>query len=209
MTRQASPDAGDGPRPDGERSDGGRPTRERPSDELPDGPARRNFVAAAAAVVVGGLAAFAPVAASVVALFDPLRRKGDAAEMVPVTRLSVLPTDGRPRKFAVTADRTDAWTTVRDTPIGAVYLRRSGERVEAFNVICPHAGCFVNLADDGTGFACPCHDSRFALDGSVSDPASPAPRGLDTLDVEIREGGEIWVRFQNFRTGRKEKTPVA
>lgn len=205
MTRQASPDPGG--------ASAGHPGPEGADDpaygDAPGGPARRNFLAAVGAVVVGGLAALAPVAASLTALLDPLRRRGGAVDMLPVTRLSVLPADGRPRKFTVTADRTDAWTTLRDTPIGAVYLRRAGEEVQAFNVICPHAGCFVNVADDGSGFACPCHNSRFALDGAVSDPASPAPRGLDSLDVEIRDGDEVWVRFQNFRTGRKEKTPVA
>jgi hypothetical protein len=28
-----------------------------------------------------------------------------------------------------------------EVPIGAVYLRRTGNQVEALNVVCPHAGC--------------------------------------------------------------------
>jgi len=50
--------------------------------------------------------------------------------------------------------------------------------------------------------------AEFALDGHISDPNSPAWRGMDTLPVEIRDG-QIWVKFQNFRAGRAEKIPVA
>jgi hypothetical protein len=31
---------------------------------------------------------------------------------------------------------------------------------------------------------------------------------LDALDVELR-GNEVWVKFQNFEAGRREKIPVA
>ncbi len=174
----------------------------------PDGRPRRSFLAALGAVAVGGLAAFAPVAAAVVSVFDPLRKRSADRDFVRVTRLSVLPADGRPRKFTITDDLVDGWTTYQDSPIGAVYLRREGDSVQALNVVCPHAGCFVNIAPSGEGFACPCHKSQFALDGSVSDPSSPAPRGLDSLNVEVRDDGGVYVRFQNFRTGQKDKTPL-
>jgi hypothetical protein len=31
---------------------------------------------------------------------------------------------------------------------------------------------------------------------------------MDELDVEIRKGDEIWVRFQDFATAKEEKIPV-
>jgi hypothetical protein len=31
---------------------------------------------------------------------------------------------------------------------------------------------------------------------------------MDSLDVEIR-GSEVWVKFQNFEAGRRDKIPVA
>jgi menaquinol-cytochrome c reductase iron-sulfur subunit len=105
----------------------------------------------------------------------------------------------------VVSDRTDAWTRYEATPVGAVFLRKEGERVQALNVVCPHAGCSVNLAPDGTHFTCPCHRSRFALDGARE--AGPSPRDLDTLDVEVRDG-QVWVRFQDFRPGTEEKIPA-
>ena len=45
-------------------------------------------------------------------------------------------------------------------------------------------------------------------DGKILDPKSPSPRGLDDLPVEIRNGGEVWVTFQNFRAGVHEKIPA-
>lgn len=125
-----------------------------------------------------------------------------------VTRLSSVPEGGAPRKFTISTDRVDAWTTYADTPVGAVYLRRAGNDVSALNVVCPHAGCFVGLAQDKSRFVCPCHKSSFDLDGVVNDPASPSPRDLDDLEVEVRNGDEVWVRYQNFLPGREEKTPV-
>lgn len=129
--------------------------------------------------------------------------------MVLVTKLAALPGDGVPRKFRVMADRVDAWNTRPRVPVGAVYLRRSGNLVSALNVLCPHAGCFVNLTQDRSRFVCPCHNSSFDLSGVVNDPSSPSPRSLDTLEVEVRNGDEVWIRFRNFRPGRPEKTPIA
>ena len=129
--------------------------------------------------------------------------------MVRVTSVSVLPSDGAPQKFTVRADRTDAWTTYVNQPVGAVYLRRNGDQIVAFNVVCPHAGCFVGVAEDGSRFECPCHKSSFTLDGDIDDPASPAPRGMDTLEAEVRNGNEVWVRFESFQSGRAEKVSRA
>jgi Rieske Fe-S protein len=94
--------------------------------------------------------------------------------------------------------------------VGAVFLRRTpGESpVQAFNVICPHAGCLVDYTPGEDSFLCPCHNSRFALDGRVENQASPSPRGLDALETVVRNGDEVWVRFRNFRVGIKEKVPV-
>ncbi len=181
------------------------------SDETPkpDGAPRRNFIAAMGAMVAAGLAGVAPVLAGVATLLDPLRRTQEDQGMVMVTKLPVLPADDIPRKFTVSADRVDAWTTYQNTPVGAVYLRRSADgELSCLNVVCPHAGCFVNIAPGATHFACPCHRSRFALDGSIDDPASPSPRAMDALEVELRNGDEVWVRFQNFQPGQEHKVPI-
>jgi menaquinol-cytochrome c reductase iron-sulfur subunit len=172
-------------------------------------PERRNFLTKAAAIVIGGaLAAIAPIAGLFVA-FDPLRRKTDAGGAVRVASLNALPEDGEPRKFPVLATKIDAWNRTPNVPVGAVYLQRFKDgTVRALNVVCPHAGCFVDFRTDQNHFHCPCHNSSFALDGKILDPKSPSPRALDELAVEIRNGSEVWVKFQNFRAGTHEKIPV-
>ena len=176
----------------------------------PPSPERRDFVKKACAVCLGTATVLVPAAAGLSVLLDPLRRKTAAGEMMLVTTLDALPDDGTPQKFAIMADRVDAWTKFPNAPVGAIYLRRTGEKsVEAINVVCPHAGCFVDFRSDKKDFYCPCHNSAFSVDGKISDPRSPSPRGLDSLETEIRNGKEVWLLFQNFQTGSSLKVPVA
>ena len=87
---------------------------------------------------------------------------------------------------------------------GAVYLRRRGDSIAALNVVCPHAGCFVNVAADRSSFLCPCHKSSFDLDGAVNDPASPSPRDMDALEVEVRTATRCGCASRtSFRAGPK------
>ena len=175
----------------------------------PPGPTRRNFFKEGVALVIGAVVTVVPALAGLRVLLDPLRRKSGAGGFVQVATLTALPEDGVPRKFPVVTTQVDAWNRVPDVPVGAVYLRRTGPNVvRAFNVVCPHAGCFVDYKPATGGFLCPCHNSVFAVDGRISSADSPAPRGLDELEVEVRGGSEVWVRFQNFRAGVKEKLPA-
>jgi len=168
---------------------------------------RRTFLVKAATLLAGALALLPAVGAGLMVLVDPLRRQAGQTRWARVATLGAIPADGSAHKFSVVMDRVDAWNKASNVPVGAVYLRRTGEqRVEALNVVCPHAGCFVELR--GEAFACPCHNSSFRLDGSIADRSSPSPRGLDTLEVELRNGVEVWVRFQNFQAGTKAKVPV-
>ncbi|SRR6266511_164234 len=172
-------------------------------------PERRGFLKKVAAVIIGAAAGLVPAVSGMIVLFDPLRRKSESASAVLVASLTALPEDGVPRKFSVIASHTDAWNRIPRVPVGAVYLRRVGDRnVQAFNVICPHLGCFIDYVASRKGYYCPCHNSTFGIDGRIANPKSPSPRAMDELEVEIRNGHEIWVKFQNFRTSEKEKIPL-
>lgn len=178
------------------------------STSSPD-PERRAFFRKASAVVLGGLSAAVPVGAGVRVLLDPLGRSAAAGEAVRVTTLDAIPADGVPRQFTVLANRSDAWNRYANVPIGAVYLRRlAGDKIEALHAVCPHAGCFVDFSPSRGGFFCPCHNSSFTLEGRISDPKSPSPRAMDVLEAEIRNGSEVWVKFQNYQAGHAEKRPV-
>jgi len=171
---------------------------------------RRGFLVKFAAVIFGGIVAIVPFAAGLFAFFDPLRRKSETGEFVRIVPLDALPPDGVPRRFAVLSNRSDAWNFFANQPVGAVYLRRTAENhIEALNSTCPHAGCFVDFDRQSDCYKCPCHNSRFTVDGAMIQP-SPSPRPMDTLAIELRESGvakEVWVKFENFYTGIAERLP--
>src|ERR1041385_2146860 len=105
---------------------------------LPPLPARRNFIKKACALVIGAVVGLVPAISGVMVFFDPLRRRSQDGDAVHVASLNALPQDGVPRKFAVIASHTDAWNRMPRVPVGAVYLRRVGDKqVQAVNVIWP------------------------------------------------------------------------
>ena len=180
------------------------------SQNLPPQPDRRGFFKKTFATVIGVIIGLFPVASGLTVFLDPLRRKSSTTGPIRVTTLDALPIDGVPRRFPVVADRKDAWNKFSQVPIGAVYLRRTGERtLQAFNVVCPHAGGFVDYLPNRGSFRCPLHESTFTVDGKIDNPDSPAQRGLDELKYEIRNGKEVWVEFKNFQAGQAEKIPIA
>jgi menaquinol-cytochrome c reductase iron-sulfur subunit len=174
------------------------------------GDSRRGFVEKVVAAVVGGVSVAVPGVVGIVAALNPLRQKSQAGEFVRLTSFDALPADGTPVRFPVIVDRVDAWNRFPNEPIGAVFLRRTGDAkrpVEAIHTVCPHAGCVVEfrLGGEGGRYFCPCHAANFDLAGRRLETPSHSPRDLDTLEVEIREAGEVWVEFKNFRTGTSDK----
>jgi menaquinol-cytochrome c reductase iron-sulfur subunit len=177
--------------------------------DFPAQPERRRFLTKATALTIGTVVTLVPAGAGLVMLLDPLRHKAKAGSFLRVATLNSLPDDGAPRQFPIVADRQDAWNKFPQVRVGAIYLRKTGPReVQAINVVCPHAGCFVNYQPDQAQYLCPCHNSSFALDGGIKDPSSPSPRPLDTLEVKVGEDGAVWVKFENYRAGIHEKIVV-
>jgi nitrite reductase/ring-hydroxylating ferredoxin subunit len=72
---------------------------------------------------------------------------------------------------------------------GVVVTQPTAGTFAAFGTTCPHQGCAVNEVADGT-INCPCHGSRFHLDGSLA--RGPARRGLTPRAVRV-EGGTLTV----------------
>lgn len=179
------------------------------SDALPGRTGRRHFLAGAAVVVLAAAAKLVPVVSGLQVFLQPLRRHAGPASFVPVTSVSALPADGAPRRFPVVAERVNAWSRTPGVSVGAVYLRRlPNGGVQGFNALCPHAGCPVSFQPERRAFACPCHASRFEVNGAVSSPDSPSPRGLDELEVQVNPAGQVLVKFQNFRSGVAQKVPI-
>lgn len=172
---------------------------------------RRKFIRVA---TVGASAACGlfPLASGIPALLDPVKKSTANPDGVPwskVTSLASLPEDGTPAKFEVIQEKVvDAWTTYKDVPVGAVYLTRKENDVIAFNLKCPHLGCAIDFRKQKNDYFCPCHNSSFALDGSITTENSPSPRPMDTMETKI-ENGYVWIKFQHFRPNIPEKTPLS
>jgi len=57
----------------------------------------------------------------------------------------------------------------------------------AISLVCTHLGCTVESKADG--FACPCHGSLYAKDGSVV--RGPAMKPLRNLSIETNKNGHL------------------
>ncbi|MEI7031703.1 FAD-dependent oxidoreductase [Streptomyces pratensis] len=88
--------------------------------------------------------------------------------------------------------------SVADIPPGAgAVVRVKGRRcavhrdedgtVRAVSARCTHLGCLVAFNEAETAWECPCHGSRFGVDGSVLQ--GPAVRPLEEMDVADDEEG--------------------
>jgi cytochrome b6-f complex iron-sulfur subunit len=62
--------------------------------------------------------------------------------------------------------------------------------VYALSAVCTHLGCITRFLSDQNVIACPCHGSRFDLEGNVVE--GPAPRPLPWLQV-VTDGSGLLV----------------
>jgi len=177
---------------------------------------RRNFLSKFLAVAIGGIVALFPFATGLAVFMDPLRSRkkgsgsGDDDGFIKVAALDDLLVGKPPRRYVVIDDRVDAWNMFPQEPVGTIYLSRQADRdVLALNCACPHVGCPVDFDRDRNVFQCPCHNSSFEPDGEIHNHDSPAARGMDSLDVKIKNDNEVWVKFQEFRPGTAEKIAEA
>lgn len=168
-------------------------------------PDRRELLArcCAGAAACGGAAAL--LAVGRVAVQGPLRAgaaspgPGPWVDLGPLQRL----TPGRPFKLPVALPVRDAWAELPARTLGNVVVVSDGARARVFSAACPHNGCEVSPRPDAV--ECPCHDTRFALDGAVLH--GPSPRGLDPLEAEVVEG-RLRVRWARFLPGIAARKPV-
>jgi len=179
-------------------------------------PSRRGFFGKLATIVIGAIVTVFPFLAGALVVSDPLRRgRGQGgAKFLRVAALDAVPADGAPHAYPVIDERQDAWTHYPPEPIGSVFLLRSPgqDGVRCFNAVCPHAGCLIGYLAQKKYFQCPCHTSAFDLAGTtLTEVSRVSPRDMDSLDCEVRsvDGvAEVWVKFENFQTGLKEKIPT-
>lgn len=128
---------------------------------------------------IGGLASSIPV---VLAACQP---KSNQAEVTP----SASP---RPDGSVVVGTAADldaqgflkSQPTFAPNPVLVVRDPANTGMLHAVDSKCTHQGCAVEWKADVKEFVCPCHDSRFALDGSVTKGPANQPLAIYAVSVE-------------------------
>jgi len=84
-------------------------------------------------------------------------------------------------------------TKVTWFPEYRLWVYSDAGELHAISAICTHLGCTVAMQEGG-GFFCPCHGSRFDPSGAVV--SGPAPRHLVYLELFISPDGQLVVDQQ-------------
>jgi len=75
--------------------------------------------------------------------------------------------------------------TQKITKRGTVFITKNNDEIKIFDAHCTHMGCVLNFSESENAFVCPCHSSKFSLDGTVLK--GPAQKKLDTLSFTINQ----------------------
>lgn len=75
--------------------------------------------------------------------------------------------------------------------VSLLIANTTSQGLRAYGAYCPHAGCEVAWVDHQDSVVCPCHLSRFAVDGSVTHP--PAAADLDSYPAKLSPDGQTLI----------------
>jgi len=158
-------------------------------------PARRAFLVLLPIGVLGG--ACGNVIAAALRFLRP-EHSTASEKWLEVAPLSELKGD-KPISRKVVVEQTQGWARVVAEQHVYVLPAKNNQVLSA---VCPHEGCEVAWTPDTGVFACPCHDSSFAADGSQIN--GPARRGLDPLPSRV-ENGMLQVQYHFFVNNTEER----
>src|SRR5262245_32001199 len=172
-----------------------------------DDPDRRRFLKVATCALGGGvgLAASIPVLRLVI---DPADKQTVTSPKEP---LDLGPAEaflaGPPRRVEVVAPLIkDGWSAARDVVLGAAWVRRIGSKpgdLDVRSAVCPHLGCAVAFDAAQNNYLCPCHDSRFSIEGNKL--SGPSQRGLDQLPIQINNDGHLLLTWERYKLDTPNK----
>lgn len=139
-------------------------------------------------------------------VLSPLRRRSaDAAndDFFDAGAWSDL-TEGEPQLVSIEMTHRNGWT--KSQVRHSIWVLKTGaDSAVVFSPICPHLGCPVSWDASLGEYACPCHSSFFNKKGDVL--GGPAPRSLDPLPFEIRNG-RLLIQWIDFRQGTPRREAV-
>ncbi len=100
---------------------------------------------------------------------------------------SLLP--GKSGRFKIGLKNEFPSGTIKYFENDQVYVFADAEGIYAISAVCTHLGCVVNK--DKNGFVCPCHGSRYGLDGKIEQGA--APKDLPWYKISMLPSGQLEV----------------
>ena len=112
---------------------------------------------------------------------------GSILGMARLPKPRVMPEAGR--RFRIGPPGAFPVGSTRIIPGRNVRINSQPDGLSAMSMICTHLGCVV--AEKPDGFDCPCHGSKFDLDGRVL--RGPAPRSLPWWEVSRAPDGNLIV----------------
>jgi len=166
---------------------------------------RRRFLSVATTLIGTAIGAILAVPA-IGYVFSPFRRRSATASESGFLNAGPWAEvrEGPPRLVVVDMTHQDGWTKTQVRH--SIWVRKTGpDAAVVLSPICPHLGCPVNWDQRREEFVCPCHASFFSEAGKVL--SGPAPRGLDPLPFQIRDG-QLLIRWIDYRQGISEREPV-
>ena len=124
--------------------------------------------------------------ATVLAACSTYGKKPEASGDTATTTTEAAPGTSAPGPAAP----ANAIAKTAEVPVGSgvivdeiVVTQPSAGEFKGFSAICTHKGCTVDEVADGT-INCPCHGSKFNLDGSVAN--GPATKPLEPQAVTVQ-----------------------
>jgi menaquinol-cytochrome c reductase iron-sulfur subunit len=146
---------------------------------------RRNFYVTVINLLGALITAALALPAAAYLLIKPTSQ--DSGEYVEVTDVNQL-LPGKPEEVLYRRTRVDGWKKMEEKT--TTWVVKTPDKVVAFAPSCTHLGCAYHWDEEIQSFLCPCHNSVFALDGSVV--SGPAPRPLDRF-VSKTVGGKLLI----------------
>lgn len=158
---------------------------------------RRAFVLLLPFAAIGGM--FATVATAAFRFLRPVV-SASSEKWIDLAQVAEL-SGNKPVARKIVAEQVAGWA--KSLAEHSVYIL-PGKNNQVLSAVCPHEGCEVSWRDDENVFSCPCHDSKFAADGSRT--YGPARHGLHPLPSRVADG-KLQVKYQSFVNNTQERTP--
>jgi len=141
------------------------------------GSSRRQVMLAGSATLLGAgaLTACGGSSSGGTTATDPAQGSSAGSEAAPSGPTPLIALDKVPDGGAI---------AVSAAGLSLIVARPSGKDPVALSSVCPHQGCKVAPAT--AKLLCPCHQSTFDVSGAKI--SGPAPTGLITYPVEVKDG---------------------